>query len=75
MRKVGLLKDRWEKSRSGPRKKMYKISDKGNEVLNEILLDAIATVHTFYGDYLRSLLPGINVFGEIIGLLRILNFV
>jgi PadR family transcriptional regulator PadR len=69
MRKEGILNDRWEKSSSGPRKKMYKISDKGNEMLNEILLEAIATVHSFYGDYLRSLYPEINVFGEIIGLL------
>jgi PadR family transcriptional regulator PadR len=69
MRKEGILNDRWEKSSSGPRKKMYSISNKGKENLNEILLEAIATVHSFYGDYLRSLLPEINVFEKIIELL------
>jgi PadR family transcriptional regulator PadR len=66
MRKEGLLQDRWEKSSSGPRKKMYGITEKGREKLTEILLEAIDTVHSFYGDYLRSLLPEINVFGDII---------
>ncbi|MCW4020854.1 MAG: PadR family transcriptional regulator [Candidatus Bathyarchaeota archaeon] len=69
MRKDGLLDDRWEKSRHGPRKKMYRVSEKGREALNEILLEAIATVHRFYGEYLTSLYPEINVFGEILGLL------
>jgi PadR family transcriptional regulator PadR len=69
MRKDGLLDDRWEKSRHGPRKKMYSVSEKGREALNEILLEAIATVHRFYGEYLMSLYPEINVFGEILGLL------
>jgi DNA-binding PadR family transcriptional regulator len=69
MRKDGLLDDRWEKSRHGPRKKMYSVSEKGRGALNEILLEAIATVHRFYGEYLMSLYPEINVFGEILGLL------
>jgi PadR family transcriptional regulator PadR len=69
MRKDGLLDDRWEKSRHGPRKKMYSVSEKGREALNEILLEAIATVHRFYGEYLTGLYPEINVFGEILGLL------
>ncbi len=69
MRKDGLLDDRWERSRHGPRKKMYSVSEKGREALNEILLEAIATVHRFYGEYLMSLYPEINVFGEFLGLL------
>jgi DNA-binding PadR family transcriptional regulator len=69
MQKEGLLNDRWEKSRYGPRKKMYSISEKGNEVLYEILLDAIATVHRFYGEYLRGLHPKINVFNILLEML------
>jgi PadR family transcriptional regulator PadR len=69
MKKEGLLDDRWERSRHGPRKKMYSVSEKGREALNEILLEAIATVHSFYGKYLMSLYPDINVFGDVLGLL------
>ena len=69
MKKDGLLNDRWERSHHGPRKKMYSVSEKGREALNEILLEAIATVHRFYGEYLMSLYPEINVFGNVIGLL------
>jgi DNA-binding PadR family transcriptional regulator len=69
MRKKGLLNDRWEKSSSGPRKKMYSIAEKGKEERNEILLEAIATVHSFYGEYLQSLAPEINVFSNLIGFL------
>jgi PadR family transcriptional regulator PadR len=69
MQEDRLLKDRWEKSKEGPRKKMYSLTDKGREALNEILLDAISTVHLFYGDYLRSLFPKVDIFGHIIGIL------
>ena len=69
MQKDQLLRDRWERSKEGPRKKMYSLTDKGREALNEILLDAISTVHLFYGDYLRSLYPKVDVFGDIMGVL------
>jgi len=69
MQKDRLLQSRWERSKEGPRKKMYSLTDKGREGLNEILLGAISTVHLFYGDYLRSLYPGVDVFGDIMGLL------
>ncbi len=69
MQKDRLLMDRWERSKEGPRKKMYSLTDKGREALNEILLAAISTVHLFYGDYLRSLLPKIDVFGNILNVL------
>lgn len=69
MQKDRLLGDRWERSKEGPRKKMYSLTEKGREALNEILLGAISTVHLFYGDYLRSLYPGVDVFGDIMGLL------
>jgi DNA-binding PadR family transcriptional regulator len=64
MRKEDLLQDRWEKSSSGPRKKMYSVTEKGRERLTGILLEAIGTVHSFYSDYLVSLLPEINIFGD-----------
>ena len=38
--------------------------DKGREELDRILLDAIETVHSFYGEYLQNLRPKINVFAE-----------
>ncbi len=69
MQKDQLLGDRWERSKEGPRKKMYSLTENGKEALNEILLGAISTVHLFYGDYLRSLYPGVDVFGDIMGLL------
>ena len=69
MQKDRLLRDRWERSKEGPRKKMYSLTDKGREALNEILLAAISTVHLFYGDYLRSLFPKVDVFGDIMGVL------
>ena len=65
MQKDRFLVDRWERSKEGPRKKMYSLTDKGREALNEILLGAISTVHLFYGDYLRSLFPKVDVFGDI----------
>lgn len=69
MLKEGLLESSWKKSRLGPRKKMYQLGEKGRATLNEILLDAIKTVHGFYGAYLLSLIPKINVFEEIYHLL------
>ncbi len=67
MQKKGLLNARWEKSRFGPRKKMYSVSEKGKEERKEILLEAIATVHSFYGEYLQSLYPRVNVVGDLVG--------
>jgi PadR family transcriptional regulator PadR len=69
MQKDRLLGNRWERSKEGPRKKMYSLTDKGQEALNEILLAAISTVHLFYGDYLRSLFPKVDVFGDIMNVL------
>lgn len=69
MQKDMLLWDRWERSSKGPRKKMYSLTDQGKVALNEILLDAISTVHLFYGDYLRSLFPRVDVFGDIMRML------
>jgi DNA-binding PadR family transcriptional regulator len=65
MEKDGLLKSRWKISSIGPRKKMYTIGEKGKKELRKILLNAIETVHDFYGDYLMGLYPEIKVFDEI----------
>jgi len=67
MRKEDILESRWEKSHSGPKKRMYRLGGRGREELDRILLDAIATVHGFYGEYLQNLRPKINVFAEIFG--------
>ncbi|UCH02713.1 MAG: helix-turn-helix transcriptional regulator [Candidatus Bathyarchaeota archaeon] len=69
MRKEELLKSRWTKSRLGPKKRMYQLSEKGKAALHEIFLDAIRTVHSFYGLYLQSLTPKINVFAQLFQLL------
>jgi DNA-binding PadR family transcriptional regulator len=59
-----LLQVRWAKGEAGPRRKVYRVSEKGEETLESILLEAIATVHDFYTDYLRSLHPRIAVFDK-----------
>lgn len=66
MERDGLLNARWERSSSGPRKKTYSLTEKGQEELKEVLLEAISIVHTFYGDYLQGLFPQINVFDLIL---------
>jgi len=55
MLREGLLEGRWEKSHLGPRKRVYKLGGKGREELDNFLLDAIETVHMFYGKYLFAL--------------------
>jgi PadR family transcriptional regulator PadR len=65
MEREDLLSSRWEKSTIGPRKKMYILGKEGQKKLREIHLEAIETVHDFYGDYLISLYPEIRVFDEI----------
>lgn len=66
MKDEGFLKDRWEKSESGPKRRVYKIGKKGIEEREKILLEAIRTVHEFYTEYLVSLPPENSVF-KIIG--------
>ena len=65
MLREGLLEGRWEKSPLGPRKRVYGIGGKGREELYKIVLDAINTVHMFYGKYLKSLAPKVNVLHNI----------
>lgn len=56
---------KWMKSQSGPRKRMYRLGEKGKIKREEILLNAIGTVHKFYGEYLRSLPKEHNAFTKI----------
>jgi PadR family transcriptional regulator PadR len=44
-----LLEGKWEKSYFGPKKRVYKLGEKGRKELDNILLEAIKTVHMFYG--------------------------
>jgi DNA-binding PadR family transcriptional regulator len=65
MDKENLLKSRWEKSTAGPRKKIYTIGEEGIKELRKIFLEAVGTVHDFYGDYLFGLYPKIKIFDEV----------
>jgi DNA-binding PadR family transcriptional regulator len=58
----GLLDDSWTDSESGPKKRIYSLSKKGQEARESILMDAIHTVHEFYGEYLRKLPPETSPF-------------
>jgi len=69
MMKEGLLEGRWEKSRLGPRKRVYRLGRKGRGELDNILLDAIETVHSFYGKYLVTLPSKLNPVDGICNLL------
>ena len=69
MKEEGLLKDRWEKSQSGPERRIYRI-DKGGDIEREkILMEAIRTVHEFYTEYLLNLPPERSAFKIISGIL------
>ncbi|MHA1944030.1 MAG: PadR family transcriptional regulator, partial [Candidatus Thorarchaeota archaeon] len=69
MKNEGFLKDRWEKSQSGPKRRVYRIAKKGNIAREEILGEAIRTVHEFYTEYLFSLPPELSVFNMVSDLL------
>ena len=69
MKNEGFLKDRWEKSQSGPRRRVYRISKKGTIARDEILGEAIKTVHEFYIEYLFSLPSELSVFNMVSDLL------
>ncbi|MFW9835322.1 MAG: helix-turn-helix transcriptional regulator [Candidatus Thorarchaeota archaeon] len=65
MKDEGLLVDRWEESRSGPKRRIYKIGQRGVKERDKILMDAIRTVHEFYTEYLMTLPPEHSVFNKI----------
>lgn len=69
MKEEGLLKDRWEKSQSGPKRRVYSIGRKGRVERESILMEAIKTVHDFYTEYLISLPPERSAFNIISGIL------
>jgi PadR family transcriptional regulator PadR len=69
MLKENYLTGRWEKSVIGPRRRVYRIGKKGAVELNVILLEAIGTVHEYYGKYLMGLPAKINVLNRICRLL------
>jgi DNA-binding PadR family transcriptional regulator len=59
------LERQWQKGQLGPRQRVYKLSEKGRKEREKILLDAIATVHSFYSDYLLNLPAKTSVFNKI----------
>lgn len=65
MKKDGYLNDRWEKSQSGPKRRVYQIAERGESAREEILTDAIKTVHEFYTDYLFDLPKEFSAFDKI----------
>lgn len=69
MKNEGLLKDRWEKSTSGPRRRVYRTAKLGDLERERILMEAIRTVHEFYTEYLRNLPPERSVFTTVGNLL------
>jgi len=60
MMKGKLLEGRWEKSQMGPRKRVYSLGNMGRKKLDKMFLDAIKTVHSFYGKYLATLPSEVN---------------
>lgn len=65
MVRKGLLESQWQKGQLGPRQRVYKLAEKGKKEREKILLDAIATVHGFYSDYLLNLPAKTSVFNKI----------
>jgi DNA-binding PadR family transcriptional regulator len=69
MLRDGLLEGRWEKGQLGPRKRVYRIGEKGRKEREKILLGAIETVHGFYSEYLLTVSGKTNVLSSICKLL------
>ena len=65
MLKENYLTGRWEKSVIGPRRRIYKIGKKGAGELKIIILEAIGTVHEYYGNYLMALPAKTNVLNKV----------
>ena len=65
MVRQGFLESQWQKGQLGPRQRVYELSAKGRKEREKILLDAIATVHGFYSDYLLNLSAETSVFNKI----------
>ena len=69
MLRDGLLEGRWEKGELGPRKRVYRIGEKGKKEREKLLFDAIETVHGFYSEYLLNLPAKTNVLNSMCKLL------
>ncbi len=69
MKRAKLLKDKWEKSESGPKKRVYFLTPKGKAEREKLLLEAIDIVHDFYMEYLLSLPPEKDVFRKVSSLI------
>jgi DNA-binding PadR family transcriptional regulator len=69
MLKDGLLEDRWEQGQLGPRKRVYRIGEKGRKEREKLLLAAIETVHEFYSEYILTLPAETNVLSNMCKLL------
>lgn len=65
MLREGLLEVSWDKSRFGPKRKLYRISDKGKRELDKGLFKAIRTVQGSYKEYLLTLPKTKSVFEKI----------
>jgi DNA-binding PadR family transcriptional regulator len=65
MVRKGLLESQWQKGQLGPRQRVYRLAKDGRKEREKILLDAIATVHSFYSDYLLNLPAETSVFNKI----------
>ena len=61
----GLLQDRWERSGTGPSRRIYSLSEKGRAVLEANLLQSISVVRKKYVEYLMGLHPQIDMSGDI----------
>jgi PadR family transcriptional regulator PadR len=66
----GLIIDRWERSSSGPRRRIYSLDEKGRDALKANLLEAISLVHKHYGQYLKSLYPKVDIISDVLNLLN-----
>ncbi|MHA2082564.1 MAG: PadR family transcriptional regulator [Candidatus Thorarchaeota archaeon] len=61
----GLLTGKWIKSKSGPKKRIYQLTEAGRDERTKILMDAIRTVHDFYIEFLLDFPPEENMFNKI----------
>jgi DNA-binding PadR family transcriptional regulator len=66
MKTEGFLNDRWEKSQSGPRRRVYRTAKKGVQERQRILVEAIKTVHDFYMEYILNLPPELSAFNIVL---------
>ena len=69
MLREGLLQSRWEKSSKGPKRKLFKVDEKGQKALDEAFLAAIDLVREHYNDYVLNLAPWINPIVALSGML------